>query len=116
MAAPPRSCTTPRSWPRTSASPRPPSPDPALRRRDPSVLIDPPNRERHMQPTSTPPPRTSALRRYGPLVAIVAVIAIVAGIVIATRSSDSSDDAAPATTVPFDAGGALSFTQAKAEG
>src|SRR3954447_20568654 len=69
-----------------------------------------------MQPTSTPPPRTSALRRYGPIVAIVAVIAIVAVVVVATRSSDSSDSSSPGTTVPFDAGGALSFTQAKAQG
>lgn len=69
-----------------------------------------------MQPSTPPAARPSALRRYGPLIAIVAVIAIVAGVVLATRSDDKTTTASPATTAPASRAGVLSYSEAKAQG
>lgn len=69
-----------------------------------------------MQP-SAPPSRSVLLRRYGPLVAIVAALAIVAVVVLATRSGGpkASSNAAKTSSSSHSAG-ALSWTQAAAEG
>ena len=42
----------------------------------------------------------SALKKWGPIVAIVAVIAIVAGVLVATSGGDDDDDATGNTTAP----------------
>ena len=68
-----------------------------------------------MQPSTPPPARPSALRRYGPLVAIVVVIAVIVAVVVATRKDDTAT-APTATTTPASAEGALSFSQAKEQG
>ncbi len=69
------------------------------------------------QPRSTDSGGNSALRRYGPIVAIVAVIAIVAALVISSSGGDDdNEDATP--TVPDDQRpeGAISWSQAQEEG
>jgi hypothetical protein len=69
-----------------------------------------------MQPTSTPPAR-AFLRRYGPLIAILAALAIVAGVIVATRGGNHGNgSAARAAAGGSPAAGALSWSQAKAEG
>jgi hypothetical protein len=69
-----------------------------------------------MQPTA-PPPRGTFLRRYGPLIAILAVLAVVAGVVAATRGSKSSTGAGTSKTVAGShSAGAISWSQAAAEG
>jgi hypothetical protein len=67
-----------------------------------------------MQPTAPPPPRVF-LRRYGPLVAIVAVLAVVAGIVLAGRGSGPKNGPGTSRTVARIAG-AISWSQAAADG
>jgi hypothetical protein len=61
------------------------------------------------------PRSSSTLRRYGPIIAIVAVIAIIAVVVVATRSSDDKTATAGSTTTT--AGGAregvVSWSQAR---
>jgi hypothetical protein len=71
-----------------------------------------------MQPSTPPSSSRTALRRYGPLAAIVVVIALVAVIVAVSRGSSKSTNASTATTVagPAAPAGVLSWTQAKAEG
>src|SRR5262245_61693988 len=69
-----------------------------------------------MQP-SAPPPRSVLLRRYGPLIAILAALVVVAVVVLATRgggTKPSSDFAK--TTAGSHSAGALSWSQAAAEG
>jgi hypothetical protein len=69
-----------------------------------------------MQPTA-PPPRGTFLRRYGPLIAILAVLAVVAGVVLATRGSGSGTGASNSKKVAGShSAGALSWSQAAAEG
>jgi hypothetical protein len=69
-----------------------------------------------MQPTSTPPGRVF-LRRYGPLIAILAALAVVAGVIVATRGGSHGDgSAAKVAAGGSPAAGALSWSQAKAEG
>jgi hypothetical protein len=69
-----------------------------------------------MQPTSTPPPR-AFLRRYGPLIAIVAAVAVVAGVVAATHGgSHGNGSGAKAEAAGSRTAGVLSWSQAKAEG
>jgi len=69
-----------------------------------------------MQP-SAPPPRSMFVRRYGPMIAILAALAIVAAVVLATRGNGSkaSSNAASAGNGSH-AAKALSWTQAAAEG
>lgn len=69
-----------------------------------------------MQP-SAPPSRRVLLRRYGPLIAIVAALVVVAVVVFATRggSPKASSNAAKTTGHRLPTG-ALSWTQAAAEG
>ena len=70
-----------------------------------------------MQPSTPPPARSSALRRFGPLIAIVVVVVVVAAVVLVTRKSDDkATTATPATTTPANRAGVLSFTDAKAQG
>ncbi len=72
-----------------------------------------------MQPTAAPPSRPF-LRRYGPLIAIIAVLAVVAVVVVATRGSSSSTSAGTTTTTVAAGGyhpaGVVSWSQAQAEG
>lgn len=69
-----------------------------------------------MQPTSTPPARPF-LRRYGPLIAIVAAVAVVVGVVVATRGGKSgSSRAARAEASSSRTAGVLSWSKAKTEG
>ncbi len=67
-----------------------------------------------MQPTAPPPPRMF-LRRYGPLIAILAVLAVVAGVVVAGRGSGPNSGPGTSRTVARIAG-AISWSQAAAEG
>jgi hypothetical protein len=69
-----------------------------------------------MQP-SAPPQRSVVLRRYGPLIAILAALVVVAAVVLATRGSGpkASSNAAK-TAARSHATGALSWAQAAAEG
>jgi hypothetical protein len=73
-----------------------------------------------MQPTTPPPSSSTALRRYGPLVAIVVVIAIVAVIAIAHHGSSGNSTATGTSTTTGPGGyhpaGVVSWDQAKAEG
>ncbi len=71
-----------------------------------------------MQPSTPPPARSSALRRYGPLIAIVVVVVVVAAVVVATRKygqqlADGHPGAPPRRRAPA---GVLSYTEAKAQG
>jgi len=70
-----------------------------------------------MQPTAPPPGRVF-LRRYGPLIAIVAALAVVAAVVVGTRGGGGSKASSNAATTAH--GGqlakALSWSQAAAEG
>jgi hypothetical protein len=68
-----------------------------------------------MQPSTSPPSRPTALRRYGPLIAIVVVIAVIAAVVLATRKDDTTS-APTATTAPASRADVLSYSQAKAQG
>lgn len=69
-----------------------------------------------MQPTARPPAR-AFLRRYGPLIAILAALAVVAGIVVATMGAGSKASSAAKTTAGNShSAGALSWTQAAAAG
>ncbi len=67
-----------------------------------------------MLPTTSPPSRMF-LRRYGPLIAILAVLAVVAGVLLATHGSGPKASSGPKTTARSSAG-AISWTQAAAEG
>ncbi|HEV3367120.1 MAG TPA: hypothetical protein VG054_06605, partial [Acidimicrobiales bacterium] len=73
-----------------------------------------------MSPITPPPARAGFLKRFGPLLALVAVAAVIAVVVVATRSSSSpTGNSSPATTSATTAkapAGVLSFTQAKAQG
>lgn len=77
---------------------------------------------------STGPDKGSGLRRWGPIAAIVAVIAIVGGVVALGGGDDDEDAATTTTAAPAGTGttagggeatlpeGAISFSQAQAEG
>lgn len=74
-----------------------------------------------MQPSTDQPTGTDrgrALRRYGPLVAIIAILAIVAGALVVTRGDDDGDDEGTDVEVA-EVGdfpeGAVPFEQAEAE-
>lgn len=75
-----------------------------------------------MQPSSdhdgSTAPGGATLRRWGPIVAIVAVIAVIGGVVVLSGGND--DAAAPGTTASDGGGkapkGAISFSRAQAEG
>ncbi|HYK30982.1 MAG TPA: hypothetical protein VEV63_03435 [Streptosporangiaceae bacterium] len=67
-----------------------------------------------MQP-SAPPQRSVLLRRYGPLIAIVAALVVVAAVVLVTRSSSPKTHSNAAKTTAHSTG-ALSWAQAAAEG
>lgn len=81
-----------------------------------------------MSELTTPPPKASSLKRYGPLVAIVVIIAAVAGVVVLTQSSKSATSspakqtsaAAAAKAARAKAAAsfkdAVSFAQAKKDG
>ena len=69
-----------------------------------------------MQPTAPPPPSRTFLRRYGPLLAILAGLAVVAGVVVATHGSSPGSNAASTTAGASHAAGSLSWSQAAAEG
>jgi hypothetical protein len=64
------------------------------------------------------PQRTSGLKRYGPLIAIVVVVAIVAVIVIIASGGDDDDTASTDTTsgLASSLAGVTSWSQAEAEG
>lgn len=69
-----------------------------------------------MNPSSTPPARPF-LRRYGPLIAILAALGVVAGVVVATRGgSPTSGSATKTAASAAQPAGVLSWSQAKAEG
>jgi hypothetical protein len=69
-----------------------------------------------MQP-SAPPQRSVLLRRYGPLIAILAVLVVVAAVVLTTRGNGSKASSNPAkTTGRSHSTGVLSWAQAAAEG
>jgi type II secretory pathway pseudopilin PulG len=67
---------------------------------------------------NTTPQRSSGLRRYGPLIAIVAVLAVVAVIVIVASSGSDDDTASTDTTSGLAASreGVVSWSQAEADG
>jgi len=82
-----------------------------------------------MQPSSDRPADDegggSALRRWGPVIAIVAVIAVIVGVVVAGGGDDEDDTATAGSTPPSGSTGgtggaapegAISFSQAEAEG
>ena len=81
-----------------------------------------------MQPSSdqtTGPDRARQLRRWGPLVAIVAAVALVGGVLVLAGGDDSGDDVSSTTTVAGGAGvltsddlpdGVLPFDVAEREG
>jgi hypothetical protein len=71
-----------------------------------------------MLPSSsdTEGPRSSNLRRWGPLAIIVVLLLIIGGVVLATRGDDDNKPAASASAGPALSTGAISFSQAKAEG
>src|SRR5258708_39705494 len=66
-------------------------------------------------PTIPPPPSRVLLRRYGPLIAILAVLGVVAGVLL---SSQGGPKASGTTTTAGGAhsAGAISWSQAAAEG
>src|SRR5215472_9572836 len=69
-----------------------------------------------MQP-SAPPQRRVLLRRYGPLIAILAVLVVVAAVVLATRGNGPKASSNAAKTAGRShSTGALSWAQATAEG
>ncbi len=69
-----------------------------------------------MQP-SDPPQRRVLLRRYGPLIAILAVLVVVAAVVLATRGNGPKASSSAAKTAGRShSTGALSWAQAAAEG
>jgi hypothetical protein len=69
-----------------------------------------------MNPTSTPPNR-AFLRRYGPLIAILAALAVVAGVIVATRGGNHGNGSATSAAAGGSrTAGVLSWSQAKAEG
>jgi len=68
-----------------------------------------------MQP-SPPPPSRTFLRRYGPLIAIVAALAVVAGVVLATRGGGQKATSNATTTHTAHLAPALSWTEAATEG
>lgn len=69
-----------------------------------------------MQP-SAPPQRRVLLRRYGPLIAILAVLVVVAAVVLATRGNGPKASSNAAKTAGRShSTGALSWAQAAAEG
>jgi hypothetical protein len=69
-----------------------------------------------MQPTA-PPPRGTFLRRYGPLIGILAVLAVIAGVVVGTMGSKPNTGAGTSKTVTGSpTAGAISWSQAAAEG
>ncbi len=71
-----------------------------------------------MQPSSDQPKGGAGrqLRRYGPVVAIVAVIAIVAGVLVATSGGDDDDAATDTAAQQGETPeGAISFEQAEAD-
>ena len=69
-----------------------------------------------MQP-SAPPPRSMFMRRYGPMIAILAALAVVAAVVLATRGNGSKASSKPASAGSRShAAKALSWTQAAVEG
>jgi hypothetical protein len=66
---------------------------------------------------SAPPPRRVFLRRYGPLIAILTALVVVAGVVLATRGGGPTASSNAATKARrHHVAGALSWTQAAAEG
>jgi type II secretory pathway pseudopilin PulG len=67
---------------------------------------------------NTTPQRSSGLKRYGPLIAIVAVLAVVAVIVIVASSGGDDDTASTDTTSGLAASreGVVSWSQAEADG
>lgn len=81
-----------------------------------------------MQPSSDQPTgseRSRTMRRWGPVVAIVAVVAVVGGVLVLSGGDDGSDDAATSTTAAGDGGtpssadlpeGVLPFSVAEEEG
>ncbi|MBA2280082.1 MAG: hypothetical protein M3527_06770 [Actinomycetota bacterium] len=70
-------------------------------------------------PSGSDPGSGSALRRYGPIAAIVAVIALIAGVVLLS-GGDDDDVASPGTTATGasagDDGGGTSFSENEAQG
>ncbi len=68
-----------------------------------------------MQP-SAPPPRSALLRRYGPLIAILAALAVVAGVVLATTGGGHKVNPSAAKPRHSHSTEALSWAQAAAEG
>ncbi|WP_208028157.1 ABC transporter substrate-binding protein [Rhabdothermincola sediminis] len=71
-----------------------------------------------MQPT-TAPNRTSAMKRYGPLLAIVVVVAVIVAVAVISRGGDDTEPTASgtATTGGVEPGaGALSWSDAQARG
>lgn len=69
-----------------------------------------------MQPTPAPPSRTF-IRRYGPLIAILAALAIVAGVVVANRgSSPRTPSATPVAARGNNSAAVISWSKAQAEG
>ena len=69
-----------------------------------------------MQPTPARPSRTF-IRRYGPLIAIVAALAVVAGVVVATHgNSPSTKSAKPVAARGNNSAAVISWSKAKAEG
>jgi Periplasmic binding protein len=63
-------------------------------------------------------PRSSNLRRWGPLAIIVVILLIIGGVVLATRSSNDNNknSSATASAGPPLSTGAISFSQAKQQG
>ena len=62
-------------------------------------------------------PRSSNLRRWGPLGIIVVILLIIGGVVLATRGGDNNKKpAASASAGPALSTGAITFNQAKAQG
>lgn len=69
-----------------------------------------------MQPASPPPPPRVFLRRYGPLIAILAVLGVVVGVVVSSRGGTKASSGTTTTAGGAHAAGAISWSQAAAEG
>ena len=70
-----------------------------------------------MEASSSPPAKSGAMRRFGPIIALVAVVAIIAAIVVVKGGKSDSGSSSTATTVATNTrAGAVSWADAQAAG
>src|SRR5260370_9724483 len=83
----------------------------------PSATSEPSDSEEPtMQPPTIPPPPSRVLlRRYGPVIAILAVLGVVAGVLLSSQGGPKAAGTTP-TAGGAHSAGAISWSQAAAEG